>query len=347
MVARAQNLGLRSSLTAADASVLSAAHPTPSDRSYVGARFIPNFADRVVAAVARRGTPAVVGLDPQLDRIPAQFRERVTNRAAAAGALREFCNSVIEVVAPFVPAVKVNSAFFEAVGPAGVAAYFDVIANAHRHDLLTIGDVKRGDIGSTAAFYAAGHIGARRWPDADKAGIPDAVTLAGYLGENAVRPFIDAAIPRGAGLFVLVRPSDPGADEVHEFGGQTPFYMHMARLVRRWGNGRELIGECGLSVVGAVVAPKDAESTRALREALPAAIFLVPGYGAQGASAEKCRPCFLPDGSGALVNASRSVLFAFESAQHRARFGDDWKGCISAACKDFATDVSKLLEPNP
>ncbi len=304
-----------------------------------------HFADRLTAAIAVRKTPAVVGLDPVLERLPAALRPKAPTALSAAGALEEFCRAVVDAVAPVVPAVKINSAFFEAFGGAGVTAYFRLVAYAHAWGLLVIGDVKRGDIGSTARLYARGHLCEPDWVDGDPAGVPDAVTLAGYLGANAVGPFIDAARAGGRGVFVLVRPSDPGADEVHEFGAETRFYQHMAALVKRWGEDEGLIGECELSCVGAVVAAKDSASTSALRAAMPRTPFLVPGYGAQGADAERCRACFRADGSGALVNASRSVIYAFEQEAYAQRCGDDWRACIREAARDFAADVGRLILP--
>ncbi len=302
-----------------------------------------HWADRVAQAVAARRTPGVVGLDPLLERLPAELRPSRATQADCAAALRAFGEGVLDAVAPHVGLVKINSAFFEAFGPAGVEAYFTLVASAHRRGLLVIGDIKRGDIGSTSQRYAAGHVAEPACVACDPQRVPDAVTVAGYLGQSAVRPFADAAAARGGGVFVLVRPSDPGADEVHEFGGATPFYMHMAQLVRRWGEREGLRNASGFSNVGAVVAPKDPESTRRLRAALPGTIFLVPGYGAQGASAEDCRACFLPGGGGALVNASRSVIFAHELPQMQARFGDDWRACVEAACREFAADLATLL----
>jgi orotidine-5'-phosphate decarboxylase len=287
----------------------------------------------------------VVGLDPVLESLPPALRPRDNTHAAAVAALESFGRGVLDVVAPHVPAVKINAGFFEAHYGEGLAAYYRLVAHAHTRGLLVIGDIKRGDIGSTAKLYARGHLGAPRQEDVDPAMIPDAVTLAGYLGENAVRPFIEAARELGRGLYVLVRPSDPGADEVHEFGSGPRFYEHMADLVGRWGAGAGLLGECGLSCVGAVVAPKDAASTAALRARLPQTPFLVPGYGAQGATAENCRPCLRADGSGAVINASRAVIYAFERADYRVRYGDDWQACVAAACQAFAADVAPLLAP--
>ena len=341
-----------------------------------------NFADRLNAAVAARGTPAVVGIDPVLERLPAALRPRDGTADAAAKALEAFSRTVIDRVAPHVPAVKINSAFFEAFYEFGVAAYYRLVAHAHSRGLLVIGDVKRGDIGSTAALYARGHLAPPTASDINADRIPDAVTLAGYLGRNAVAPFVAAGAPAGRGVYVLVRPSDPGADEVHEFAGasavggaervgpaslpaagrppapapQPPsagtearpihgasrFYEHMAALVASWGAAAELRGTGGWSCVGAVVAPKDVASTAALRAALPHTPFLVPGYGAQGAAADACRACFRADGTGAVINASRSVIFAYEEERWRAQHGDDWAACIAAAAQQFAREAAAL-----
>lgn len=301
-----------------------------------------NFADRLTAAIRARGTPAVVGIDPVLEKLPAALQPRDRHLHSAVKAVEAFCGAVVDAVAEHVPAVKINVGFFEAFYGEGLAAYYRVVAHAHRRGLLVIGDIKRGDIGSTAELYARGHLAAPAFDDIEPASIPDAVTLAGYLGENAVRPFIDAGRATGRGVFVLVRPSDPGADEVHEFGGAARFYEHMARLVHRWGAADGLMGNCGLSCVGAVVAPKDAASTAALRAALPHTPFLVPGYGAQGATAESCRPCFRGDGTGAIINASRSVIYAFSRPEHRQQSGADWPTAVTAACRAFADDVARL-----
>jgi len=301
-----------------------------------------HFADRLTAAIRSKRTAAVVGLDPLFERLPTELRPQQATTAAAAGALEAFGREVIDLVAAYVPAIKINSAFFEACYEAGVAAYYRLIEHAHLRGLLVIGDVKRGDIGPTAQLYARGHLAQPEFSDVDAARVADAVTVSGYPGEGGVRAFIEAARQTGRGLFVLVRPSDPGADRVHEFGGPRKFYEHMAALVHEWGAGPELIGRCGLSCVGAVVAPKDAAGTRALRDAMPHTVFLVPGYGAQGASAAACRPCFKPDGTAAIVSASRSVIYAFEEQRYRERFGDDWRACVAAACHEFASDIGRL-----
>ncbi|MBU0640946.1 MAG: orotidine-5'-phosphate decarboxylase [Planctomycetes bacterium] len=301
-----------------------------------------HYADRLNAAILARRTAAIVGIDPVYDRLPASLRPEVVDLPAAVAAIETFGRGVIEVVAPLVPAVKINSGFFEAFYELGVAVYYRLVAYAHERSLLVIGDVKRGDIGSTARLYACGHLAQPAFAEVDPTRLPDAVTLAGYLGENAVGPFIEHARALGKGLYVLVRPSDPGADAVHEFGETRHFYEHMAELVNEWGSDAALRGVCGLSCVGAVVAPKDAASTARLRTALPVTPFLVPGYGAQGATAAACRPCFRAGGDGAVINASRSVIYAFDNPRYRERCGDDWQAAIALACRDFAADVAQV-----
>ncbi len=300
------------------------------------------FSDRLAEAIRAKRTAAVVGIDPVLERLPSELKPNDDTLKSAANALETFSRTVIDTVAAHIPIVKINSAFFEAFHEAGVGAYYRTVAHAHQHGLLVIGDVKRGDIGSTAKLYARGHLGQATFTDIDPDRIPDAVTLAGYLGENAIRPFIEVAREHGRGMYILVRPSDPGADLVHEFGGDRKFYEHMAGLVRSWGDDPGLIGESGLSCVGAVVAAKDAASTQALRDSMPSTPFLVPGFGAQGGTADTVRPCFRADGSGAIVNASRSVIYAFRNTDQATAGAGDWSRDVERAAQQFARDVGVL-----
>lgn len=298
-----------------------------------------NFADRLEAAIASRGTPAMVGIDPVLERLPAALAPRERSLSAAVRAIEAFSRRLIELVAPRVAAVKINSGFFEAYYEFGVAAYFRLVEFAHQHGLLVIGDIKRGDIGSTAHLYALGHVAAPAFADASSARIPDAVTLSGYLGHSGVYEFIRAAAAAGRGVYVLVRPSDPTADVIHQFGGADPLYHHLSQLVNEWAGQPELLGAGGLSCVGAVIAPKDVASTKALRANMPHCPFLVPGYGAQGAALDALRECFRADGRGAVVNASRSVIYAFAEPRFAGR---DWEAAVDSACADFAAEMGAL-----
>jgi len=292
-----------------------------------------HFADNLLEAIEQKGAPVCVGLDPVFERLPAELR-RGDDRQARAAAIREFCLAVLEAVAPIVPAVKPQSACFEVYRQEGVAAYFDVVRSARRLGLLVVGDVKRGDIGSTAEAYAAGHLAG---PEA-----PDAVTVSGYLGADGIRPFVDVCRREGKGLFVLVRTSNPSAGQVQDFAGPEGgrLYEHMARLVAEAGAGEGLLGRRGYSCVGAVVGATWPREARRLREIMPRQLFLVPGYGAQGATAADCAAAFKPDGTGALVNASRSVIYAF---QQDRRSGTDWTDAVRQAAEDFARDLSQAL----
>ncbi len=305
-----------------------------------------SYAERLSQAVRDKATPACVGIDPVFDRLPEELRTNVTSAKDAAAAVEHFSRVVIEQAAPHAPVVKINSAFFEAFYEHGVAAYYRLIANAHQHGLLVIGDIKRGDIGSTATRYASAHLATPSWSDRDPATIPDAVTLAGYLGENAVRPFVEAAAETGRGVYVLVRPSDPGADQIHAFGGEAQqLHQFLAALLRDWTQRYDATGPTGLSSVGAVVAAKDAASSAAVRASLPHTPLLVPGYGAQGAGAAECRPLFGATPGSAVINASRSVIYAYEQPERLAACNGDWRACIGAAAAAFANDVAPLLQP--
>jgi orotidine-5'-phosphate decarboxylase len=291
-----------------------------------------NFADRLLAAIDDKGgAPVCVGLDPVYERLPAAFRhhQRADDETIAA-ALLEWCRQVLEAVAPIVPAVKPQSAYFERYRSAGVEAYFDVVRLAREMGLIVIGDVKRNDIGSTAQAYAAGHLGA-----ADSA---DAVTVNPYLGDDGVEPFVKAGGASGRGLFVLVRTSNPSGAVIQDFtdAGGTALYEHVAAQVAKLGQNQ--VGACGYSSVGAVVGATYVQQARRLRELMPQQIFLVPGYGAQGASAADCAASFKSDGTGAIVNASRSVIYAYLDASNKPRHGD-WRQFVAQAAREFAGDI--------
>ncbi len=303
------------------------------------------FADRLIAAIQRTGMPGVVALDPVFERMPASLRKGVAagDRTSELAAITSYCRESIPVFARHLPAVKINSAYFERYHAAGVAAYYAMIAEARRHDLLTIGDVKRGDVGHTADQYAAAHVAGNTDSRIDD-GIPDSITVSGYFGLDGVKPFSEAAIASGRGVFVLVRTSNESAATVQDVVTADGRKLHelVAGLVAGWAAESHAVGASGYSAIGAVVATRNAKDAARLRELMPQSIFLVPGYGAQGGTADALRPYFKSDGSGAIIAAGRSVIFAHESPAYAARFGDDWKACIDAACCDFRADLQRV-----
>lgn len=305
-----------------------------------------------MAAIGAKGVAACVGIDPVSSRLPEEIRRRhgldgKTSAQAVADAVVEFGRRVIQVVAPLVPAVKINSAFFEQCYWPGIEGYYDLVGQASAAGLMVIGDVKRADIGHSSAAYAAAHLDERLFEDPPGLKTPDAITINAYFGSDGVRPFVEQASRAGKGVFALVQTSNESADQVQGLilEGGLRLSEQMGLLVNRWAGDPGLIGQSGFSCLGAVVAPRGTEETARLRSLMPHCVFLVPGFGAQGRTAEQVRACFMPDGSGALVNASRSVIYAFEEPKYRQRFTDAWERCIEQACRDFVEALKPLMTP--
>ena len=280
------------------------------------------FADRLAAAVAARQTPLVVGLDPRAHSLPESLqRQAAESRDQAAAAYERFCCEVIDVVAPLAPAVKPQAAFFEQLGPAGMRALGATVQHARRRGLLVILDGKRNDIGSTAAAYAEAYLGA------DSPWGADCLTVSPYLGEDSLTPFVEAGAARNAGIFVLVKTSNPGGGLFQDrVADGRPLYRHVAELVERFA--AESAGPCGYSHVGAVVGATYPAQLGELREAMPHTWFLVPGFGAQGGGAADVLPAFDSQGLGAVVNSSRAIIFAYQKAHYA---GLDWQDAVRKA----------------
>lgn len=299
------------------------------------------FGDRLAEAVARSGSSLVVGLDPDLPRLPRSILRDprdAEDRELAAAAILAFNSQVLEEVAPFACAVKPQVAFYEQLGPHGVDCYEQTIALAHEYGLLVIGDIKRGDIGSTASAYANAHLGS----DADDAKA-DAVTVNPYLGTDSMSPFLSAVKEHQAGLFVLVRTSNPSAGELQDLPLRDSRLVHeaVADLVNQWGAGS--IGASGYSSVGAVVGATAPERLASLRARLPHAWFLLPGVGAQGATAHDTAAAFDARGLGAVVNSSRAILYAYTE-----RSDPDWSRHIRDAARRTRDELrSAVLKSTP
>jgi orotidine-5'-phosphate decarboxylase len=310
-----------------------------------------HFADRLCEAVKAKKTSLTVGLDPVYSRLPpAITSHRQMNdefdAAAAVDAIFDFCTQTMRIVAPVVPAVKINIAFFEKYLWEGIEAYYALISEADDLGLEVIGDVKRGDIGHTAEFYASAHLENPELAGLEDTLAPDAITVNGYTGTDGIKPFADVATRQGKGLFVLVRTSNPSAGAIQDFAdanGQT-MYEKMAEIVGEIANETARIGASGYSNVGMVVGGTAPAVTTALRRKYDKIWFLVPGYGTQGASAADCIRFCKPDGSGALINASRSIIYAYEKPKYKQQYGDDWRRCIEQAVIDVKVALANAMQ---
>ncbi len=300
----------------------------------------------------RRGTPAIVGLDPRYAELPPALLSGFDDRQALlrAGAVFRFCMGVIDVVAPLVPAIKPQMAFFEALGPTGMQTLAAVVGYARERGLLVILDGKRNDIGSTAEAYANAylgpppeHAGAGEPPlaarDGESAWGGDALTVSPYLGDDSLEPFVRAAEARGAGIFVLVKTSNPGGGVFQDLSANgEPIYRHVARRVAALA--KSLPGGSGYGPVGAVVGATYPEQLVELRSIMPRAWLLVPGYGAQGGTARDTAAAFDSRGLGALINSSRGIIFAHARREYRDRFAPaDWQRAVEAATRDMIAEL--------
>lgn len=275
-----------------------------------------------------------VGLDPRWEQLPPALRSEGDSRPARAMAFMRFCYQIIDVVAGKVPLVKPQAAFFEQLGPAGCRALADVDRYARSRGLLVLLDAKRGDIGSTATAYADGLLG----PDTPLCS--DALTVNPYLGDDSLQPFVSAAVERGCGVFVLVKTSNPGGGQFQDLlSDGLPLYRHVARYVERLAAASA--GRHGYGAVGAVVGATYPQQLAELRAELPHSWLLIPGYGSQGGAAADVLPGFDRRGLGAVVNNSRSLIFAYERALYRDRFAAaDWADAVAAATDQMIADLA-------
>jgi orotidine-5'-phosphate decarboxylase len=289
-----------------------------------------HFSDRVADAVERKRSQLVVGLDPRPDLLPMELRgDSHLGRAQSADACLRFCRGLIDAVAPYVVGVKPQLAFFEALGADGMRALEDACAYARTAGLVVIADAKRGDIGSTARAYAAAFVEPRGGAEA----LADALTVSPYLGRDSLEPFLHACRRDGAGIFCLVKTSNPGGGQVQDLvlsdGG--PLWHQIARLVHEWGE--DLVGERGLSSVGAVVGATHPRAVGEARRLMPQSILLLPGVGAQGATPADVARAFTSGPASALVTVSRSVIYAFRAG------GDDWRAVVGAEAARLRREV--------
>lgn len=278
------------------------------------------------------GNPTVMGLDPLPEYLPPEmqarhFREKGATAAAVADAFYEFCCGLMDAVQNIVPAVKPQSAYFERIGPEGVAVFKKTQEYAKAKGFYTIADIKRSDIGSTAQAYSDAYLGAIRVGEGELRPFDfDAVTISAYLGTDGVRPFLENAVRYDKALFTLVRTSNASAVELQdlEVGGEK-LYAIVGELMEKLAAGTE--GAQGYTRIGAVVGATWPEELRALRARLRRTFFLVPGYGAQGGGAADVAGAFDAGGRGAVINASRSIICAWKKT---GKNGEDYREAARA-----------------
>lgn len=304
--------------------------------------------DQLIDKIRQKGTPIVVGLDPQLKFIPKPILSQAIEKhgetlEAAAEAIFEFNKGIVDKVADLVPAVKPQIAMYEQFGVPGLEAFKKTVDYCHDAGLLVIGDVKRGDIGSTSGAYALAHLGKVQVGSKTIAPFDeDFATVNPYLGSDGVNPFIDVCREYDKGIFILVKTSNPSSGEFQDrmIDGR-PLYEEVGRRVSQWG--AVAYGESGYSEVGAVVGATYPEIGKALRRIMPKNYILVPGYGAQGGKGRDLVPFFNEDGLGAVVNSSRGIIAAWQKEKYIDYGAAGYADAARQAVLDMKADIASAL----
>lgn len=302
----------------------------------------------LVEKIVKRNAPVVVGLDPMLAYVPEQikkaaFEELGETLEGAAEAIWQFNKGIVDAVCDLIPAVKPQIAMYEQFGVPGLAAFEKTCAYCKEKGLVVIGDIKRGDIGSTSGAYAAGHLGRVTVGSSTYSGFSeDFVTVNPYLGSDGVKPFIDVCREENKGIFVLVKTSNPSSGEFQDqLVDGTPLYELVARKVVEWGE--ECMGDT-YSNVGCVVGATYPEMGKTLRKLMPKTYILVPGYGAQGGKAEDLVHYFNADGLGAIVNSSRGIIAAYKQEKYQSFGPEHYADASRQAVIDMIQDINGALK---
>ena len=303
---------------------------------------------KLISKIQKTGAPIVVGLDPMLNYIPEHIQKKAFGEfgetlEGAAEAVWQYNKAIVDAVYDLIPAVKPQVAMYEQFGVEGVKAFKKTVDYCKSKDLVVIGDVKRGDIGSTSAAYAVGHLGKVQVGSQTYAGFDeDFATVNPYLGSDGVKPFMEVCRQEKKGLFILVKTSNPSSGEFQDrlIDGR-PLYELVGEQVARWGE--ECMGD-SYSYVGAVVGATYPEQGKVLRKIMPKAYILVPGYGAQGGQGKDLVHFFNEDGLGAIVNSSRGIIAAYKQEKY-GKFGPEhFAEASRAAVEDMAADIRQALE---
>ncbi len=303
--------------------------------------------NQLVSKIKKLEAPIVVGLDPMLKYVPKKIMDKAVKEQgesleAAAEAIWQYNKGIVDAIYDLVPAVKPQIAMYEQFGVPGLIAFDKTVKYCKSKGLVVIGDVKRGDIGSTSAAYATAHlgkveIGSKKLSAFDE----DFATVNPYLGTDGIQPFVDVCKEEKKGIFILVKTSNPSSGEFQDqkIDGR-PLYEHVGKKVAEWGS--QCMGD-EYSYVGAVVGATYPEMGKILRGIMPKAYILVPGYGAQGGTADSLRPYFNEDGLGAIVNSSRGIIAAYKQAKYE-KFGEDgYAEASRQAVLDMKADIASIF----
>ena len=304
--------------------------------------------NKLISNIRKTNAPIVVGLDPMLNYIPEHIQKKAfaefgETLEGATEAIWQYNKGIVDATYDLIPAVKPQIAMYEQFGIPGLIAYKKTVDYCKSKDLVVIGDIKRGDIGSTSAAYAVGHlgqvqVGSRKYAGFDE----DFATVNPYLGSDGVKPFMDICKEEKKGIFVLVKTSNPSSGEFQDrvIDGR-PLYELVGEKVAQWGD--ELVGD-EYSYVGAVVGATYPEMGKVLRKIMPKTFILVPGYGAQGGKGADLVHFFNEDGLGAIVNSSRGIIAAYKQEKYKEFGAENYADASRAAVKDMIADISGALE---
>ena len=304
--------------------------------------------NKLISNIRKTNAPIVVGLDPMLNYIPEHIQKKAfaefgETLEGAAEAIWQYNKGIVDATCDLIPAVKPQIAMYEQFGIPGLIAYKKTVEYCKSKDLVVIGDIKRGDIGSTSAAYAVGHLGQVQVGSKKYAGFDeDFATVNPDLGSDGVKPFMDVCKEEKKGIFVLVKTSNPSSGEFQDrvIDGR-PLYELVGEKVAQWGD--ELMGD-GYSSVGAVVGATYPEMGKELRKIMPKTFILVPGYGAQGGKGADLVHFFNEDGLGAIVNSSRGIIAAYKQEKYKEFGAENYADASRAAVKDMIADISGALE---
>ncbi len=297
--------------------------------------------DRLIEKIKQTKNPSVVGLDTCVDYLPDDMKNEIKSLDDVCEALTEFNKNVVDSICDIVPAVKVQVAYYEMYGVQGMQAFQNTLKYAKSKGMFTMADIKRNDIGSTAAAYSKAYLGKTVFNGVEVTPFEsDFVTINGYLGTDGIKPFVDDAEKYDKGAFVLVKTSNPSSGDLQnkKLVGSETVFEEMANFVCEWG--KNLVGDYGYSSLGAVVGATHKAEAELLRKKYPSLFFLVPGYGAQGATAEDVSVNFDKDGLGAIVNSSRGILCAYKKDKYN---GLNYFKAARQAALDMKDDLTKFI----